>query len=97
MEVEQEPTELQIKGFLNSTFSSLMLIDSNNTHNMMLVSFAQKIGFPLIPIKPYSVWLPNNQPSFITHRVLKVHVNIQGVNTEADFKVCDGARIEVIL
>jgi hypothetical protein len=97
MEVEQEPTVLQIKGFLNSTFSSMILIDSGSTHNMMSVSFAQKIGLPLIPIKPCSVWLPNNEPSFITHRVLRVPVNIQGVNTEADFEVWDGVRYEVIL
>ena len=97
MEVEQEPTVLQIKGFLNSTFSSMILIDSGSTHNMMSVSFAHKIGLPLIPIKPCSVWLPNNQPSFITHRVLRVPVSIQGVNTEADFEVWDGARYEVIL
>jgi hypothetical protein len=48
MEVEQEPTVLQIKGFLNSTFSSLILIDSGSTHNMMSVSFAHKIGLLLI-------------------------------------------------
>ena len=97
MKVEQEPTVLQIKGFLNSTFSSMILIDSGSTHNMMSVSFAQKIGLPLIPIKPCSVLLPNNQSSFITHRVLRVPVSIQGVNTEADFEVWDGARYEVIL
>ena len=45
----------------------------------------------------FSVWLPNNQPSFITLRVLRASVNIQGVNTEADFEVWDGARYEVIL
>ena len=72
MEVEQEPTVLQIKGFLNSTFSSMILIDFGNTHNIMSVSFAHKIGVPLIPVKPCSVWLPNNQPNFITHRVLNV-------------------------
>jgi hypothetical protein len=97
MEVKQEPTVLQIKGFLNSTFSSMILIDSGSTHNMMLVWFAHKIGFSLIPIKPCSVWLPNNQPSFIMHRMLRVPVNIQGVNTEAYFEVWDGARYEVIL
>ena len=88
---------LQIKGFLNSTFSSMILIDSGSTHNMMSVSFAHKIGLPLNLVKPCSVWLPNNQPSFITLRVLRASVNIQGVNTEADFEVWDGARYEVIL
>ena len=81
MEVEQEPIVLQIKEFLNSTFSSMILIDSGSTHNMISISFAHKIEFSLIPIKSCSVWLPNNQPSFITHRVLRVLVNIQGVNT----------------
>ena len=42
MKVEQEPTVLQIKGFLNSTFSSMNLINSGSTHNMVSVSFAQK-------------------------------------------------------
>ena len=53
MEVEQEPTVLRIKRFINSTFLSLILIDSSSTHNMMLVSLAHKIGLPLISIKPY--------------------------------------------
>ena len=75
----------------------MILIDSSNTHNIMSVLFAHKIGLLLIPIKSCSVWLLNNQPSFITHRVLKVHVNMQGVNTEADFEVWDGTRYEVIL
>ena len=43
------------------------------------------------------VWLPNNQSSSITHRMLKVHVNIQGVDTKVDFKVWNEARYEVIL
>ena len=60
MEVEQESTVLQIKGFLNSSFSSMILIDSGSTHNMISASFSHKIGHPLIPIKPCSVWLPNN-------------------------------------
>ena len=96
MEVEQEPTVLQIKGFLNSTFSSMILIDYGSTRNMMSVLFAHEIGIPLIPSKPCSVWLPNNQPSFITYRVLRIHVNIQEVNTEADFEVWDEVRYEVI-
>ena len=97
MEVEQEPTVLQIKGFLNSSFSSMILIDSGSSHNMMSTSFAHKIGLPLIPIKPCSVLLPNNQSSSITHRMLKVPVSIQGVDTEVDFEVWSGARYEVIL
>ena len=75
----------------------MILIDSGSTHNMMSTSFAQKIGLPLIPIKPCSVWLPNNQSSSITHRMLKVPVSIQGVDTEVDFEVWNGARYEVIL
>ena len=97
MKVEQKPTVLQIKGFLNSTFSSMNLINSGSTHNMVSVSFAQNIGLPLIPIKPCSVLLQNNQSSFKTHRVLRNHVSIQGMDTEADFEVWDGARYEVIL
>ncbi|MBE3102723.1 MAG: hypothetical protein IMZ40_00590, partial [Bacilli bacterium] len=97
MEVEQDPTVLQIKGFLNSSFSSMILIDSGSTHNMISTSFAHKIGLPLVPIKPCSVLLPNNQTSSITHRMLKVPVNIQGVDTEVDFEVWNGARYEVIL
>ena len=97
MKVEQEPTMLQIKGFLNSIFSSMILIDSSSTHNMMSVSFAQKLGIPSIPIMPCYVLLPNNQSSFIIHRVLRVPVSIHGVDTEEDFEVWDGARYEVIL
>ena len=63
MEVEQESTVLQIKGFLNSSCSSMILIDSSSTHNMIFASFAHKIGHPLIPIKPCLVWFPNNQSS----------------------------------
>ena len=85
MKVEQQPRVLQIKGFLNSTFSSIILIDSSSTHNMMSVSYPYKIRFPLIPIKPCSIWLPNNHPSFITHRVLRVLVNIQEVNMSYNF------------
>ena len=55
MEVEQEPTLLQIKEFLNSSFSSMILIDSGSSHNMMSTSFIHKIGLPLIPIKPCSI------------------------------------------
>jgi hypothetical protein len=75
----------------------MILIDFGSIHNMMSTSFAQKIGLPLIPIKPCSVWLPNNQSSSITHRMLKVPVSIQGVDTEVDFEVWNGARYEVIL
>lgn len=49
--------------------------------------------FHLILIKLCLIWLPNKQPIFIIQRMLKVHVNIQGVNTE----VWVGARYEVIL
>ena len=87
MEVEQEPTMLQIKGFLNSSFWSMILIDSGSSYNMMSTSFAHKIGLPLILIKPCLVWLPNNQSSSITHRMLKVPVNIQGVDIKVDFEV----------
>ena len=97
MEVEQESTMLQIKGFLNSFFSSMILIDSGSTHNMISASFAHKIEHPLIPIKPCSVWFPNNQSSSITHRMLKVLVNIQGVDTLVDFEVWNEARYEMIL
>jgi hypothetical protein len=55
MKVEQELTVLQIKGILNCTFSSMILIDFGSTHNMISVSFAHKIGLPLIPVKPCSV------------------------------------------
>ena len=64
---------------------------------MMSVSIAQKIELPLIPIKSCSVWLPNNQSSFITHCVLRIAVKIQGVNIEANFEVWDGTRYEVKL
>ena len=85
--VEQEPTVLQIKGFVKSTFLSMILIDSSSTHNMMSVSFAQKIRFLLFFIKPCSVFLPNKYSNFITHRVLRVNVHIQRVNTEGDFGI----------
>jgi hypothetical protein len=48
MEVQQEPTMLQIKGFLNSTFSLMILIDFGSTRNMMSVSFANKFRLPLL-------------------------------------------------
>ena len=85
MEVEQKSIVLQIKSFLNSSLSSMILIDSGSTHNMISASFAHKIGHPLIPIKPCLVWFPNNQSSSITHRMLKVPVNIQRVDTLVDF------------
>ena len=97
MEVEQESIVLQIKGFLNSSFSSMILIDFGSTHNMISASFDHKIGHPLIPIKPCSIWFSNNQSSSITHCMLKVLVNIQGVDTLMDFEVWNGARYEVIL
>ena len=96
MEVEQESIVLQIKGFLNSSFSSMILIDSGSTHNMISASFAHKIGQPLIPINPCSVWFPNNQSSSIIHCILKFPVNIQGVDRLVDFEVWNGARYEVI-
>ena len=63
----------------------------------MSTLFAHKIGLPLIPIKPCSVWLSNKQSSFITHRMLKVPVSIQGVDTKVDFEVWNGVRYKVIL
>ena len=96
MEMEQEPTVLQIKGFLNSTFFSMILIDSGSTHNMMSVLFSHKIGLLLISVKSCLVWLPNNQLSFITHCVLRVPINIQRMNTEANFEIWDAARYEMI-
>lgn len=88
---------LQIKEFLNFSFSSMILIDPGSTHNMMSTSFAHKIGLPLIPIKPCLVWLPNNQSSFITHRMFQVLVNIQGVDTKVDFKIWNRTKFEVIM
>ena len=80
IEVEQEPTALQIKEFLNSTFSSMILIDSGSTYNMMSISFAQKIGLLLIPIQPCSVWLLNNQSTFITHGMHVIVLRVQSVS-----------------
>lgn len=40
VEVECEPTVVQIKGFVNSTYPTIMLIDSRSTHNMISSSFA---------------------------------------------------------
>ena len=41
MEVEKEPTVVQIKGFLNPSFPTMMLIDSGSTHNMMSVTISK--------------------------------------------------------
>lgn len=95
MEVEQEPMVLQIKGILISTFYTIIPIDYGNTHTMMSISFTYMIGLPLVPIKPCLLWLPNNQPSFITRHVMRVHVNIQRMNTKAYFEIWDGARYEI--
>ena len=97
MEVEKESTVVQIKGFLNSSISSMIVIDSGSTHNMMSTSLACKIGLPLIPTKPCSMFLPKNLSSSITHPILKVPISIQRVDTMVDFEVWNGARYEVIL
>jgi hypothetical protein len=97
MEVEQEPTVVQIKGFVNSSFSSMILIDSGSTHNMISADFAKKLGLPLVPTKLCLVLLPNNQSSSIDHRLVNVPISIQGVHTTADFEVWNGARYDVIL
>ena len=54
---------------------------------MMSISFACKIGLPLVPMKFYLILLPDNQLSFIIHRVLNVPVSIQGMDTIVDFEV----------
>jgi hypothetical protein len=97
MEVEREPTVVQIKGFVNSSFSSMILIDSGSTHNMISADFAKKLGLPLVPTKLCLVLLPNNQSSSIDHRLVNVPISIQGVHTTADFEVWNGARYDVIL
>jgi hypothetical protein len=97
MEVEREPTVVQIKGFVNSSFSSMILINFESTHNMILANFAKKLGLPLVPTKRCSVLLPNNQSSSIDHRLVNIPISIQGVDTIMDFKVWNGARYDVIL
>lgn len=97
MEAEQEPTVVQVKGYLNSSHPCMILVDSGSTHNMMSADFAKKLRLPLVPVKACSVLLPNNESSAINHRVLEVPVDIQGVNTCADFEVWSGARYDVIL
>jgi hypothetical protein len=87
MEVEREPTVVQIKGFVNSSFSSMILIDCRSTHNMISADFAKKLGFPLVPIKRFLVLLPNNQSNSIDHRLVNVPISIQGVDTKSDFEV----------
>jgi hypothetical protein len=79
MEVAREPTVVQIKGFVNSSFSSMILIDSGSTHNMISADFAKKLGLPLVPTKRCSVLLSNNQSSSIDHRLVNVPISIQGV------------------
>jgi hypothetical protein len=88
---------VQIKGFVNSSFSSMILIDSGSTHNMISTNFAKKLGLPLVPTKRCLVLLPNNQSSSIDHRLINVPVSIQGVHTTADFEVWNGAMYDVIL
>jgi hypothetical protein len=97
MEVEREPMVVQIKGFVNSSFSSMILIDSGSTYNMISANFTKKLGLPLVPSKRCSILLSNNQSSSIDHRLVNVPISIQGVNTTADFEVWNGARYDVIL
>ena len=97
LEVEKAPTVVQIKGFLNFSLSTMILIDSGSSHNMMSSSLARKLNLPLIPINSCSVLLPNGDSSTIDHRVLNVPISIQGVETTADFEVWSGARYDVIL
>jgi hypothetical protein len=59
MIVERELTLVQIKGFVNSSFSSMVLIDSRSTHNMISADFAKKLGLPLVPTKRCLVLLPD--------------------------------------
>jgi hypothetical protein len=58
---------IQIKGFVNSSFSSMILIDFGSTHNMISADFAKKLGFLLVPTKRCLVLLPNNHSSSIDH------------------------------
>lgn len=97
LEIEKAPTVVQIKGFLNFSLSTMILIDSGSSHNMMSSSLARKLNLPLIPINSCSVLLPNGDSSTIDHRVLNVPISIQGVETTADFEVWSGARYDVIL
>lgn len=97
MEVEHEPTVVQLKGCANSNHPSMILIDSGSTHNMISANFATKLGLPLIPVAPCSVLLPNDDTSSIDHCILNASVSIQGVETKVDFEVWNGARYDVIL
>jgi hypothetical protein len=85
--VEWEPTVIQIKGFVNSSFSSMILIDFGSTHNMISADFAKRC----------LVLLPNNHSSSIDHWLVNVLVSIQRVDTIVDFEVWNRARYNVIL
>jgi len=97
MEVEHEPTMVQLKGYVNSNHLSMILIDSGSTHNMISTNFGKKLGLPLIPVAPCSIMLPNDDTNSIDYYILNAPVSIQGVETKVDFEVWNGAHYDVIL
>ena len=97
MEVESESTMILIKGFVNSSFSSMIIIDFGSTHNMILATFAKKLELYLILIKHCLILLPNSQSNSIDHCLANILVGIQGVDTIVDFEIWNEARCDVIL
>lgn len=62
----------------------------------MSTNFVRKLGLPLVPIKACYVKLLNNESSVNNHCMLKVLVDIEGVNIVADFKVWSGVWYDTI-
>jgi hypothetical protein len=95
--MEHKPIVLEIMGSLNYSFSSMILIDSGSTHNVISTDFAKKLGLPIMRTKSCLLLLPNNESTFIDRHLVNVPISIQGVDTLADFEVWNGARYDVIL
>jgi hypothetical protein len=97
MEVESEPTMILIKGFVNFSFFSMIIIDFGSTHNMILTTFAKKLGLSLILIKHCLVLLSNSQSNSIDHCLANILVGIEGVDTIVDFEIWNEASCDFIL
>lgn len=96
VEVEKEPTILQVEGMVGNE-STLILIDSGSSYNMISEEFASMLKLPFQKVKPCKVHMPNNEANQFDYRLMDVKANLQGTETLVNFEVWKGARYVVTL
>lgn len=87
---------LELQGFLGTT-EAFILVDTGSTHNFVHPDIAEKSNLPLTAVRPFRVYVGNDQSLLCSHMSAKAKLRIQGHHFSMDLYILPIHGPDVIL